>query len=180
MSALARPAVRAALGVSMLALGCSSPEPRHLPEPAASSNAVRVAVEPREQLLPMYPCSSCHKDRTPNPTRRQLKEFHVVRSHDFAHGDGAFWCYQCHSEQNIDMLRTATGQLVTFNEAWKVCTSCHGDKLQPWKNGTHGLILGYWNGVKHKKSCPNCHEPHNPHPPFPAIKPQKPPAPPRE
>lgn len=172
---------RLALAVALVGVAaCSSPEPRRMVEPAPSSNAVSVAVEPREQLLPMYPCSRCHAGRAPDPTRRVLKEFHVVRSRDFAHGDGAFWCYQCHSTENIDMLRTATGQLVTFNEAWRVCTSCHGDKLQPWRNGTHGLILGFWDGVKHKKSCPNCHEPHNPHPPFPPIKPQKPPAPPRQ
>jgi len=178
MNALAR--TLATLGAAALLVACSSPEPRHMVAPAPSSNAVTVAVEPREQLLPMYPCSRCHKDRPVNPQPRKLVKFHAVRAREFKHGDGTFWCYQCHSVKNIDKLRTATGELVSFNEAWKVCTSCHGDKLQPWTQGTHGLILGFWNGVKHKKSCPNCHNPHDPHPPFPPIKPQHPPQRPRE
>lgn len=141
--------------------------------PIPTPSARTVEVEPREQLLPTYPCSGCHANRQPKPERHELKEFHAIRNSEFSHGEDAFWCYQCHSKENIDRLVTATGELVTFNEAMRICTSCHGDKLEDWKRGTHGLILGNWNGVKHKKSCPACHDPHNPR--FPSLEPEKPP-----
>lgn len=145
--------------------------------PAPLPSARSVTVEPRSNLLPAYPCSSCHADRQPRQERYLLKEFHAVRNSDFSHGEDAFWCYQCHAIKNIDKLTTVTGELVSFDEAYRLCTSCHGDKLDDWRNGTHGLILGDWNGVKHKKSCPACHDPHDPR--FPGIKPEKPPEPPR-
>lgn len=152
---------------------------RSEPPPAESApGSDRIAVEPRQQLLPTYPCSSCHERLEPRPQKRKLSAFHVVRNDDFSHGEDAFWCYQCHSLKNIDRLRTATGELVSFNEAYRICTSCHGDKLKDWRDGLHGLILGDYNGVKHKKSCPACHDPHDPT--FPRMKPQRPPAPARQ
>ncbi|MEZ4219416.1 MAG: hypothetical protein R3B13_00715 [Polyangiaceae bacterium] len=158
-----------------LLLACELAPTPTAPLPAPSARG--VSVEPREQLLPTYPCSVCHADRVPHPEKYELKEFHAVRNSEFSHGEDAFWCYQCHSQKNIDRLVTATGELVTFNEAYRICTSCHGDKLKDWQKGAHGLILGDWNGVKHKKSCPACHDPHDPR--FPSITPEKPPQPTR-
>ncbi len=168
---------RLILGFAWIALcgACEMPASETVPIPAPSSRTVEI--EPREQLLPTYPCSGCHADRQPQPEKHMLTEFHAVRNSEFSHGEDAFWCYQCHSIKNIDRLVTATGELVTFNEAYRICTSCHGDKLEPWTKGTHGQILGYWDGLKHKKSCPACHDPHDPR--FPTIHPEKPPERPR-
>jgi hypothetical protein len=162
-----------ALGLALGVLSGCNLELKTVPAPVPSSTA--ISIEPREQLLPTYPCSGCHADRQPRQEKYTLKEFHAVRNSDFSHGEDAFWCYQCHAVKNIDKLTTSTGELVSFNEAYKLCTSCHGDKLEPWRSGTHGLILGDWNGVKHKKSCPACHDPHQPR--FPAIRPEAPPPP---
>lgn len=142
------------------------------------SDASPIAIEPRQQLLPTYPCSRCHDALEPRPKKYVLKKFHTVRNDEFSHGEDEFWCYQCHSIENIDHLRTATGKQVSFNEAYRICTSCHGDKLEDWRVGVHGLVLGNYNGKKFKKSCPACHDPHNPR--FPLMKPMPPPAPPRE
>jgi hypothetical protein len=134
-------------------------------------------VEPRSALLPTFPCSGCHAGRTPKPERRPLREFHRLRSADLSHGSDDFWCYQCHSQENIDRLRTANGTLVSFDQAFSICTSCHGDKLRHWKDGIHGLLAGQWNGAKYRRSCPACHDPHSPK--YPALQPEKPPAAPR-
>jgi hypothetical protein len=166
----------AAAILAVTAAGChmeSSKKPEPIPVPSARN----IEVFPRTELLPTYPCSGCHADRAARPERHLLKEFHQIRNEQFSHGEQAFWCYECHSQKNIDHLQTATGKLVTFDEAYKVCTSCHGDKLKDWREGIHGQIQGNWNGVKHKKSCPACHDPHNPR--FPSLKPEKAPAPPR-
>ncbi len=160
----------------VLALGC---QVASMPEdsPSSSTSNDKVTVEPRSQLLPTYPCTSCHKDRKPDPKRRPLKEFHRTRYEEFLHGDDEFWCYQCHSIENIDKLKMANGQIVSFDEAPLLCTSCHGDKLQDWKRGIHGLASGQWNGAKLRRPCTSCHNPHNPR--FQSIEPEKPPARPR-
>jgi hypothetical protein len=144
------------------------------PKPATVQ---KVVIVPRIQELPEYPCSGCHAGRTPNPKRRRLTAFHVIRNQDFQHGERAFWCYQCHSIQNIDMLRTAAGKLVSFNEAYRICLSCHGDKLHDFREGIHSRSTGFWDGERFRRSCPACHNPHNPQ--FAPMKPQKPPPPPR-
>jgi len=160
-------------GAAVMEPGPGDDTPTGPPPPSVPGTS--VTVEPRTGLLPTYPCSRCHGGRAPNPERRKLEAFHVVRNTDFSHGEDAFWCYQCHSLDNIDRLRTATGALLTFDEAYRLCTSCHGDKLEAWVRGTHGLIVGNFRGAQRKKSCPACHDPH--HPRFPRLKPMKLPAP---
>jgi hypothetical protein len=162
----------AALSLACIATGCTM-NPRQPVQTEVKTQT--ISIEPRIPLIPTYPCSGCHATRTPRPERHKLVEFHVVRNAEFSHGADAFWCYQCHSLKDVDHLVTSTGEPVTFDEAWRVCTSCHGDKLDDWKAGLHGLILGDWNGVKHKKSCPACHNPHDPR--YPSIEPERMPAP---
>jgi hypothetical protein len=163
------------LALGFLALSCSMKPRQTVP---MEVRVQTVTVEPRIGLIPTYPCSGCHADRVPRPEKHKLEQFHVVRNSEFSHGNDAFWCYQCHSLKNIDHLVTATGEEVSFDEAWRICTSCHGDKLEDWKKGIHGLILGNWNGVKYKKSCPSCHNPHDPR--YPSIEPERMPAPVRQ
>ncbi|MBK9000807.1 MAG: hypothetical protein IPM35_34230 [Myxococcales bacterium] len=169
----------AAALVALLALvACHGPEPRRETKPAVQGpDARHAAVEPRSQLLPAYPCSGCHAGREARTQRYELKEFHEVRNHEFSHGEDAFWCFQCHSSKDPDKLVTSNGEMVSFDEAYKICTSCHGDKINDWRNGAHGLIVGNWNGTRTKKSCPACHDPHDPR--FPSIKPEAKPAPPK-
>lgn len=164
--------------LSFAVLAACHEEAKHEVAPPPVQAAETVAVEPRIQLLPTYPCSDCHKDLKPRPERHRLEEFHSVRNDEFSHGADEFWCYQCHSDKNIDRLHTATGELVTFNEAYKICVSCHGDKLEDWRSGLHGLVVGDWNGKKLKKSCPACHDPHDPR--YQTMEPMPPPAPVRK
>src|SRR3970282_2945865 len=98
----------------------------------------------------------------PDPSGRALKELRKTRYEQSLHGDAEFWCSQCHSIENLDKLKMANGQIVTFDQAPLLCTSCHGDKLGDWQKGIHGLASGQWNGVKYKRSCTACHNPHNP------------------
>jgi hypothetical protein len=104
-----------ALGLALGVLSGCNLELKTVPAPVPSSTA--ISIEPREQLLPTYPCSGCHADRQPRQEKYTLKEFHAVRNSDFSHGEDAFWCYQCHAVKNIDKLTTSTGELVSFNEA---------------------------------------------------------------
>jgi hypothetical protein len=143
-----------------------------VPPPAASG---RVSIEQRQPLLPTYPCSRCHADRAPDPQERKLTIFHTQKVLD--HGAQSGWCYRCHTKDDIDHLHLADGTLVSFDQAYELCGSCHGDKLRDWKAGIHGLTVGFWLGDRTRRSCPACHDPHKPH--FPPMAPERPPARPR-
>jgi formate-dependent nitrite reductase cytochrome c552 subunit len=159
------------------AVGCGmGDEPKRqttsLPAPAPSGS---VMVDARQPLLPTFPCSRCHQDRTPDPRERKLTQFHTQKVLD--HGTLGGWCYRCHTKDDIDHLHLSDGTLVSFNEAYELCGSCHGDKLRDWKAGIHGLTTGYWLGERNRRSCPACHDPHSPH--FPLMTPEHAPALPR-
>ncbi len=161
----------------LVAIACSvGDEPRRLhttlpaPEPSGS-----IAVDPRQPLLPTFPCSRCHAGRAPDPRERRLAEFHTQKV--LHHGTLGGWCYRCHTKDDIDRLHLADGTLVSFDQAYELCGSCHGDKLRDWKDGIHGLTTGWWLGDRVRRSCPACHDPHEPH--FPAMTPEHPPALPR-
>lgn len=155
---------------------CSFDEPEHLhtthPAPAAAGS---ITIDPRQPLLPTYPCSRCHADRTPDPTERRLTEFHTEKV--LQHGTQKGWCYRCHTKENIDKLHLGDGTLVSFDEAYELCGSCHGDKFRDFRAGLHGLTTGDWNGARLRRSCPACHDPHNPH--FPLMTPEHAPQRPR-
>lgn len=171
------------LGLALAMVDCHAP---HRKEHAAAERKAEaptaeteLTVEPRTQLLLTYPCSQkCHSKRESNGQKRELKEFHTVRNTEFHHGDPAGWCYQCHSQENIDRLHGGKGELVTFDQAYLLCGGCHGDKLRDWRLQVHGKTLGNWSGPKVRRSCTACHNPHNPR--FTRLKPEPPDVPPTE
>ncbi len=163
----------AAVGLTACGIG-DEPQRLHTSHlPPAPSGSVRV--EARQPLLPTFPCSRCHDDRTPDPTERKLTQFHTQKI--LKHGTLGGWCYRCHTKDDIDELHLSDGTRVSFNEAYELCGSCHGDKFRDWKAGIHGLTTGFWLGERVRRSCPACHDPHNP--PFAPMTPEHPPALPR-
>lgn len=160
-----------------LVSSCSiAEEPKRLhTSHAAPAPTGSVSIEPRQPMLPTFPCSRCHSDRAPDARERVLTEFHTQKV--LHHGTQGGWCYRCHTKDNIDQLHLPDGTLVGFNEAFELCGSCHGDKLRDWKDNTHGLTTGFWLGERTRRSCPACHDPHNPR--FPLMTPEHAPQRPR-
>ena len=165
------PAVAVALGV-LVAAGCGQTHRETGGDTPAPATTLPVLVEARTPGLPTYPCTQCHADRPVNATERPLKEFHTRV--DLVHGTVGGWCYRCHTKDNFDKLHLFDGTLVSFDEAYTLCGSCHGDKMRDWKDGIHGLTTGNWNGQRYKRSCTACHNPHKPK--FGAMVPERPPA----
>ena len=144
----------------------SSPD-RKFPEPAD----VQFPV-PKPPFTPgIFPCSDCHKDMKPNPKRRTLTDEHtnIVLNH----AQGQRWCLDCHDTYDRDKLHLVNGQRISFEESYRLCGQCHGDKYRDWKVGVHGKRTGMWNGEKQYLLCVHCHNPHDP-----AFKPLKPMPPP--
>jgi len=175
-------AVAIALAVNMTAGGGAQ-----VAAPAAVPVAARTASQPpaapgqRVEVPPppfsdgIFPCTQCHnKDMPPNRTRRQLADMHtdIVLKHDAEHR----WCLDCHDADNRDRLHLASGEPVPFEESYRLCGQCHGEKYRDWRVGVHGRRVGQWNGAKQYLLCVSCHSPHQPH--FKPMAPQPAPHPP--
>ena len=136
--------------------------------PAPPQAEEKLEVPPPPFSDGIFPCSQCHKDMKPNRTRRTLTDMHtdIELKHDVEHR----WCLDCHDANDRDHLHLASGELVSFDESYKLCGQCHGEKFRDWRAGVHGRRTGYWNGHKKYLLCANCHNPHQPH--FKAIEPK--------
>jgi hypothetical protein len=131
--------------------------------------------EPEPVLLPpppmddeYFPCADCHEDEPPNPTVRKLEEHeHIV----LAHGD--LWCLDCHDADVRGSLHLSGSTMFEFEDSWRLCTRCHGNKLEDWRAGIHGKRTGSWRGRKEYRTCVTCHNPHAPR--FEPVEPMPPP-----
>lgn len=127
-------------------------------------------VAPAPFSADIFPCSECHAELDTNTERRELM-FHdeiVIR-----HGSEDRWCFDCHNTEDRDHLRLASGELVGFDESYRLCGQCHGTIFRDWREGIHGRRRGFWNGAKSYLLCAHCHNPHQPA--FQSLKPLPPP-----
>jgi len=121
-----------------------------------------------------WPCSDCHGGEPPNYEVRKLVEDHE----DIELTHGTLWCLDCHFAPDRDKLHLAGCEQIEFRESWRLCTQCHGTKLEDWRAGVHGKWSGNWRGDRTYVTCVECHNPH--HPPFQGIEPLPPPKPPTQ
>jgi len=154
-------------------LSIAHPGDESINQGAAMLNEEELAIEAPPFSDGIYPCSFCHLELEPNPERRELELMHDDISGIFDHDAENRWCLDCHDLNSRDSLRLASGKLIGFDESYKLCGQCHGDKLRDWKVGVHGKRTGYWNGKKQYLLCVHCHNPHSPR--FKPIKPLPPP-----
>jgi formate-dependent nitrite reductase cytochrome c552 subunit len=144
-------------------------QPGHATGPTDEMGLIEVPPPPLTEGV--FPCTDCHeKGAEFDKTRRELSEHDFKFEHDAEHR----WCFDCHSADDRDRLRLASGDLISFTESYKLCGQCHGDKYRDWRAGVHGRRTGLWNGKKTYLLCVHCHNPHSPR-----FKPIQPEAPPR-
>ncbi|MBL7031846.1 MAG: hypothetical protein ISR97_01540 [Nitrospira sp.] len=119
----------------------------------------------------LFPCSDCHDEEwETDAEKRDLDEPHDEIPGKFSNHDSENrWCLDCHSDTSRDKLRLINGNLIEFNEYYRVCEQCHKKVIREWKMGVHGKRTGNWNGEKQHWQCTQCHDPHNP--PFKAVEP---------
>ena len=127
--------------VFCLVAGVASAAPPHEKGKAATPGAEKATEKqfavPTPPFTPgIFPCSECHKEMKPNPTRRELKEEHtnIVLNH----AQGQRWCLDCHDISDRDKLRLVSGEKIGFEESFRLCGQCHGDKYRDWRSGIHG------------------------------------------
>ena len=144
------------IGVAALVWGAS---PGGTTAPAKVEEKLEVPPPPFSDGI--FPCSNCHATQKPNRTRRTLADMHT--DIDLKHAQPQLWCLDCHDADNRDVLHLASGEPVPFDESYRLCGQCHGEKLRDWKAGVHGRRTGNWNGAKQYLLCVHCHSPHQPH-----------------
>ena len=170
--------------VAALMIGCGrdeAPAPfevhgsERLAAPGRAAS-LRVEVPPPPFSDGVFPCTECHveKDLPTNRTRRALVDAHddIVLKHD----QDNRWCLDCHDAGNRDRLHLASGEPVPFEESYRLCGQCHGEKYRDWRAGVHGRRIGQWNGAKQYLLCVHCHSPHQPR--FKPLAPKPAPLPP--
>jgi hypothetical protein len=164
-SSASRVAAGVVLAVGLLA-GLLLFPGRFWSEESASREHAQVSFppEPEPVLLPAppiddeyFPCGDCHEGEPTNPARRELDEHDQI---ELAHGD--LWCLDCHDADQRESLRRSDNALIAFEESWRLCTRCHGNKLSDWRAGIHGKRTGNWRGPKEYRTCVVCHDPHTP------------------
>jgi len=119
----------------------------------------RLEVPPPPFTEGIFPCSQCHGTMKPDRTRRVLGMHSEI---DLKHDEEHRWCLDCHDADNRDRLHLASGEPVAFEESYRLCGQCHGEKLRDWRAGVHGRRTGNWNGAKGYLLCAHCHNPHQP------------------
>ena len=165
----------AAAALSLALAACAEPvdEPAFHWEDAKDDDLPEtvVHVPPPPFSEGVFPCTDCHDPDIPvNATRREMKTAHteIHLKHDEKHR----WCLDCHDAANRDVLHLASGDPVPFEESYRLCGQCHGDKYRDWRAGVHGRRTGNWDGDKTYLLCVNCHNAHDPKfkpiPPMPA------------
>ena len=118
-----------------------------------------------------FDCYGCHeKGRAPVLRFDEHQNLIIPREHaDIVMGHGEHGrnnnCFNCHNENNLELLQTRDGRALRFQDSPQLCGSCHGPTYEDWEAGAHGRISGFWNrqlGPITRQQCVNCHDPHAP------------------
>ncbi len=125
-----------------------------------------------------FDCYVCHEKGKPPPLRFDANHNLIIPEEhaDVVMGHGSHNrnnnCFNCHDEQNLELLQTRDGRQLKLAESAALCGSCHGPTYRDWEAGAHGRTNGYWDraaGPAKRLICVDCHDPH--HPKIPSRKP---------
>ncbi len=123
---------------------------------------IQFHVPERKGQIQSFACSECHIGALDNMSPMgEEKQAHWNMS--IVHADESIMnCLTCHTEDNMDVLHSLTGNAIDFNESFKLCGQCHNEQFDDWKGGAHGKQLGGWSTPRVSMTCVNCHNPHAP------------------
>ena len=98
-----------------------------------------------------FDCYACHEKGKPPVLRFDAQHNLIVpKEHSdivMKHGthDRNNNCFNCHDEQNLELLQTRDGRQIKLAESPPLCGSCHGPTYRDWEAGAHGRTGGYWD-----------------------------------
>ena len=118
-----------------------------------------------------FDCYACHEKGKPPVLKFDAQQTLIVpKEHEdvvMKHGthNRNNNCFNCHDEQNLELLQARDGRQIKLAESAPLCGSCHGPTYRDWEAGAHGRTGGYWDrslGPMKRQICVDCHNPHRP------------------
>src|SRR3989338_5047086 len=112
-------------------------------EPALPASMKNDELVKRTSKMEMYPCTECHDSlESYNARPRKLEEEHdtitAIHPEQLVQEDPKYWCQNCHQFKNYNRLHLEDGEVITFNESYRLCAQCHGPVFDDWKKNLHG------------------------------------------
>lgn len=122
----------------------------------------RFLIPERKKQLRSYACVECHSQ----PLAEMQDDTLVKKAHwdiGLMHAnDDIMNCATCHNGNDMDHLKSLTGNTIDFNYSYRLCSQCHNAAFEDWKGGAHGKNIGGWATPRAAMTCVNCHNPHEP------------------
>ena len=143
------------------------------PSRASIAEFLRKGGDPSD-----YDCYLCHERNKPLKLKIDADNNIILpkEHNDIVMGHGGHKrnnnCFNCHDENNLELLQTRDGRQLKLADSTPLCGSCHGPTYRDWEAGVHGRTSGYWDrkqGEYARLGCTSCHNPHAP--PFPTRQP---------
>lgn len=119
-------------------------------------------IPERKSQIKSYACIECHSKPLTQMQSEDVKKAHwdikLVHANQ-----NTMNCITCHNPENMDNLKSLTGNNIDFNTSYNLCNQCHTKQFEDWKGGAHGKRIGGWAPPRASLTCVNCHNPHKPH-----------------
>ncbi|WP_233164095.1 cytochrome c3 family protein [Snuella sedimenti] len=119
-------------------------------------------IPERKSHIKSFKCTECHTKPLKELQKGLYKKAHWDIELDHANSN-TMNCITCHDANNMDALRSLTGNNIDFNRSYNLCNQCHTKQFEDWKGGAHGKRIGGWAPPRAAMTCVNCHNPHKPH-----------------
>lgn len=125
-------------------------------------NDIHFYIPKRKTNIKSYACNECHN----KPVEQLHKEGLGKKAHwdiTINHADTkTMSCLSCHNSQDMNNLKSITGDPIDFNKSYKLCSQCHNSQVKDWVGGAHGKNISGWKSTRVSKLCVECHNPHAP------------------
>ncbi|TWO32736.1 cytochrome C [Seonamhaeicola sediminis] len=119
-------------------------------------------IPERKRHIKSYACTECHSKPLSQLQSKDGKKAHWdIKLHHA--NENTMNCATCHDGNDMDNLKSLTGNSIDFNNSYNLCNQCHTKQFEDWKGGAHGKRIGGWAPPRASMTCVNCHNPHKPH-----------------
>lgn len=125
-------------------------------------NDIQFYIQSRKDKIQSFQCSECHtKPVSELQTEGLGKKAHWDITLNHA-DDNTMSCLSCHIDNDMNNLKSITGNYIDLNYSYQLCNQCHNQEVKDWAGGAHGKNLSGWQGSRISKLCTECHNPHDP------------------
>ncbi len=134
----------------------------HLKTIEVTENEITFRIPERKGEIVSYSCTDCHNKPLTQMGGEEIKKAHWNIELNHANSS-TLNCTSCHNGENMDHLKSLTGESIDFNNSYKLCAQCHQQEYKDWAGGAHGKRIESWASPRVSMTCVQCHNPHEPH-----------------